>query len=314
MTPVVAHRLLNAPTPVWISYQKENPDWGHAIASFLRAGTLSPLAVTNNLRKLTDCMADPEIQPQLCDWFSTNFVPRTSPDRDKSTRVQEGLAKCVRSIQLQAIAQGHSVNILAKTDTLTALAGDPLDHSSLLHSWILSEEDIYTMGTARKQDYFTNGKRLGSKSDLQKVLCQYQKMVVDSVVANPFLAKDFKDHFHITLMGHVGKETMHMAHAALWEDAYLNTVHKQALALHWRRDDSVWSTREQDRLLDPQKTAQWDAWAVHAQTYLDICNPGILEFYDTVKLLETCPPLQDPKELFADLNGGVFSDTSGVVS
>lgn len=312
MNPAAAHRLLNAPTPVWLAYQKDHPHWGSEIASCLRAGTLSPLAATNNLRRLTDCMADPEIQPLLCDWFSKHFIPYDSNSRDASERVLESLSKCVRSLQLQAIGAGHSINILGHTQRLAELAGNPFEKSVLWHSWLLAQDDIYTMGA--KNEFFTNGKSLGSKQKLQKTLSQYQKFVVEAMAANPDIAKDLPTHLYINLEAHVHTGKLRMAHALLWEHERLSDAHKQALAIHWSRDTSPWATQAQDRLLSPEKTRLWDALALHAQTYLDVCGAGLIDFHDTVKILETCPPLLTAAEGLDDIDLGVFTDASRVLN
>lgn len=312
MNPAVAHRLLNGPTDVWVAHQKDNPNWGPEIAKCLRAGTVSPLAATNNLRKLTDCMADPEIQPLLCDWLVKNLVTHDRSNTDFTERVHEGLAKCVRSLQLQAIHHGQPINIFNQTQRLAELFGNPLDTNALWQSWMLAENDIYTMGSRR--EYFTNGKSLGSKKKLQKTLSQYQKFVVEAMASYPNMAKKLPDLLYIELMATVDTGTMHMAHALLWEHSRLSEFHKQALAHHWAHDASPWSTRDADRLLSPKTTQQWDALALHAQTFLDICNPGLIDFHDTVKLLKTCPPLLNASEKIDDLDTGVFAEGPGVVN
>lgn len=313
MNPAVAHRLLNAPTAVWTTYQNDNPNWGPDIAKCLRTGTISPLAVTNNLKKLTDCMAEPEIQPLLCNWFSKHFVPRGHSSRDKFERVQDGLSKCMRSLQLQAINQGHLVNILPRTEHLIALSGTPLETHARWRSWMLSEEDIYTM-TNKNNAYFTNGKSLGNKTNVQKTLSQYQKFVVEAMAANPDIAKDLKSHLSIETIASVAGGTLRMAHALLWEHSRLSTPLKYALAHDWATDSSTWSTREQDRLLFPKKTKHWDAWALHAQTYLHVSSSGPVDFHASLAILKTCPPLPSVKEKFGDLDGSVFSDGPVVVN
>ena len=313
MTPAVAHRLLNAPTATWTAYQSDSPNWGHDIARCLRAGTISPLAVTHNLRKLTDCMAQPDIQPLLCDWFAKHYVLHSQTKRDKFERVQDGLSKCVRSLQLQAISQGNLINILPRTSQLAELSGNPLEANGLWHSWLLLEEDVYTTAQ-RNHEYFTNGKSLGDKAHLQKTLSHYKKFVVEAMAMDPTIAKDLKSCLSIDTTRAIAGARTSMAQALLWEHGRLNLPLKYALAYNWANDKSTWSTCVQDRLLSPKKTKYWDAWALHAQTYIQVASSGPVDFHGSLNILKTCPPLSHNKEKLDSLDSNIFSDMQTVLN
>lgn len=312
MNPAAAHRLLNAPTAIWAAYQTEHPHWGDELAYFLRAGSITPLAVTNNLRKLTDCMADPGVQPLLCDWLARNFVPATGK-KDTSDRVQEGLGRCVRSLQLQALAQGQNVNILDRLDTLAALSGNPLESRPLVCRWMLTSDDIYT--TERRADeYFSNGKSLGAKDNVKKVLSHYQKFLVEAMLTRPDLSNSIRKSLLLDSTCKIEGSSLCMAHALLWDSAHLSTPLKYALAYDWAENTSEWATRAHDEKLSPQKTRHWKAWALHAKTYLNISGVEEKNIPDVELALTNCPPVPKTKDAFDDLDAGVFSDTPAMLA
>lgn len=244
MTPASAHRLLTAPTAVWIAHQNENPSWGQGIAQCLRAQTVSPLAVTNNLRKLTDCLAHPDIEPLLSQWIQRHFVAQSrNSSATPDDRLQEGISRCVRSLQLQALAQGQTVNILPKLDTLLALCGAPADADGLVHHWALNEGDVYTL-SHRKGEYFSNGRSLGNKASLKKTLSAYQQKFAQTCVSTPALAKAATLAMHMDKTYEILGSSRRLAHAMLWEQArLLDYPTKLALAYDWANDASPWATR-----------------------------------------------------------------------
>lgn len=307
MNPTVAHRLLNAPTAVWTAYQKEHPHWGIGFSQCLRANTVSPLAVINNLRKLNDCMADPDVQPLLCDWFSKHFVSRVDANAnvDAAERVQKSLAKCVRGIQLQAILQGQGINVLPQLENLLALSGNPMSTQNIWKHWLLDAGDIYT--TPRQtNEYFINGKRLGTQHNLKKTLSQYQKFLIDAMLAKPDTARELKNKLSYDVVTIINGSPLRTAHALLWAHARLDTALKYALAYDWANDKSSWSTSSNDIKLSPQKTRHWSAWALHAQTYLAVSGMPINGFNDIVKILTTCPTLQQSVDHFDTVDDTLF--------
>lgn len=313
MTPAVAHRLLNAPTVVWTAYQVQHPQWGTHLSQCMRNRTVSPLAVTNNLRKLSDCMADPDIEPLLCDWFSKHFFLRTGVNNYSSVeRVQKSLAKCVRVIQLQAITQGHRVNILPKLESLVALSGNPIAAKNIWKSWLIDDDDIYT--TAHRTDeYFINGKSLGSEKSLKTTLSQYQKFVIDAMVADSKTARDVKNKLSYGLVTTINGGSLRAAHALLWEHSRLDNALKYALAYDWANDKSLWSTYEDDIKLSPKKTQHWSAWALHAKTYLAILGVPTNNFEEMVTALRSCPTLAKPIDQYEKLDDTLFSESLSMV-
>lgn len=314
MTPDAAHRLLTAPTAAWIAHQNENPSWGQDIAQCLRAQTVSPLAVTNNLRKLTDCLAHPDIEPLLSQWIQRHFVaqPRSS-NATHEDRLQEGISRCVRSLQLQALHQGQDANILPKLDGLLALCGAPADADALVHHWTLTEADVYTL-SHRKGEYFSNGRSLGNKNSLKKALSGYQQRLAQACVSTPALAKAATFAMHTDSTYEILGQTRRLAHAMLWEQArLLDYPTKLALAYDWANDASPWSTRAQDEQLSPKKTKHWKAWAHHAQVYLAMSGEKLDTLHTVLKILENCPPMPEAVESLDDLDAGVFMDASAVL-
>ena len=309
MTPFDAHRLLNAPTSSWVAYQQEHPQWGKDIAVCLRAKTLSPLAVTNNLRKLSDCMANPDIQPLLCDWLAQTFVAKSKGD--KLEHVRDGLASCVRSMQLQAIHQGNNVNILPHVEHLMKLA-DALETDEFLwHRWLLTPTDMYRTSD-KASEYFTNGQPLGNKEHLLKTLSQYQKFVVEAMATHPKMSENFDMHLQVDSSGDVLSNapddgTMCLSHALLWKHERLSMPFKHALARDWASDTSPWATQNQDRMLFPEQTQQWDAWAQQARLYIDVYTTGNVNFHAALAILKTYP-LLDNKEKYDPVDGSVFSE------
>lgn len=314
MTPANAHRLLTAPTAVWIAHQHENPSWGQDIAQCLRAQTISPLAVTNNLRKLTDCLAHPDIEPLLSEWMHRHFVSHTrGHNATKEDRLQEGISRCVRSMQLQSLAQGHHVNILPKLDTLFALSGTPADADHLVYHWKLTDADVYTIAH-RKGEYFSNGRSLGNKTNLKKALSAYHQQFAQACVATPALVKAGTAVMHMGSTYEILGKEQPLAHAMLWEQArLLDFPTKLALAYDWANNASPWSTRAQDEQLSPQKTKHWHAWALHAQTYLAVSGEKFENLHKIVQILQDCPPLPVPIESIENFDTSVFTDTSIVV-
>ena len=312
MNPVAAHRLLNAPTAIWIAYQAENPHWGVHLSQCMRDRTVSPLAMTNNLRKLSDCMADPNIEPLLCDWFSKHFISRTGVNDSSVERVQKSLAKCVRVIQLQAILQGHCVNILPKLENLLALSGNPIAASKIWNSWLIDDDDIYT-SAPRMDEYFINGKSLGTKKNLKKTLSQYQQFVIDTMVANPETAKNLEFKLPYKLVTTIDGGSLRTSHALLWKHSRLENALKYALAYDWANDKSFWSTYEDDIKLSPKKTQHWIAWALHAKTYLAFAGTPTNNFGDMVAVLRSCPTLSKPIDRFEKLDDNLFNDSPSML-
>lgn len=253
-------------------------------------------------------MADPNVEPLLCDWFSKHSFSRNGVDNSPVERVQRSLAKCVRVIQLQAIMQGHRVNILPKLENLVALSGNPLPAPNIWKSWLINDDDIYTT-THRVNEYFINGKSLGTHKNLTKTLSQYQKFVIDAMVANPETAKDLKNKLSYSLVTTINGGSLRAAHALLWEHSRLENALKYALAYDWANDKSPWSTYEDDITLSPNKTRHWVAWALHAKNYLAIFGAPTNNFEEMVAVLRSCPTLSKPIEKFEQIDDALFSES-----
>lgn len=313
MNAAFAHRLLAAPTHVWTAYQQENPAWGQELANCLRMGTVSPIGATKNLRKLTDCLADIDVQPLLCKWLTNMVMPWSfSSQADNTQKMQAGLAKCVRTIQLQAIAQGSNTNILPKMEHLFELTGNPVGPDNLWEHWVLQPQDIYATN-AGIDAYFAHGRLLGDKHATSLVLSQYQQYMAQAMTEHPDIFKRYPDCIDLERNIEVASGTTKMAHTLLWNLDALEEPLQYALAMSWLRDGSAWTTREADQERFPDKTAHWRALATHAEMYLTLVNVNPTTFDDTWRALRSCPPLVTTNMSMPSIDSRVFEDTPDVV-
>lgn len=302
MNAAFAHRLLSAPTNVWTDYQKTNPQWGRELSNCLRAGTVSPIAITKNLRKLTDCLADVDVQPLLCKWMA-NMLISSGDMNDTTQRMQYALSKCVRGIQLHAIAQGSNINILPKMAALFELTGEPLSSESLWEHTQLKKHDIYSV--KKDQDgYFSQGYFLGDKTACTLVLSQYQQYMLEAMLGH-YKLRDYPENvdFESTVPVANGKTTL--AHALLWRSDLLEDSLKYALCIDWLRNTNPWATRVADETRCPEQTQQWRALAAHAEMYLTVAGQVPASFYETRKMLKSCPPMIAQKVDYA-VDSAVF--------
>lgn len=283
MTPRLANKLLHGPTSDWIEHMDKNPNWGQAFAQHVLTKAVSPLFAMTNLRKLHDCLANPEVQPVLCNWIDTFSSAR---ELDKEERIQQGLARAIRSIQLQAFSRQSSISILEKLDTLTALAGVPFNSLDLQRAWILQPADI----VQRNDYFFSNGQKLGKQEATIRTLSLYQKNLVEA------MAKKHRGDFdsaasllHLASTFEVADVTRPLAVSGLWEHSRMTKATKYGLAHSWYYDDSPWATREHDRLLSPKKTNHWIKWAEQAQLYLTLTAERPENMHELIKALKKCP-------------------------
>ena len=143
---------------------------------------------------------------------------------------------------------------------------------SLFAGFLLKKGDIYpvhSLSTSERPVYGTGGTVIGDAAATAALLARYQRVFSQAMHtfkpgawSRAKLAWDSK---------HVVADTHHVAMLArLWHPQGLSTEQKLALALTWENQTGMLATQKDDRRLNPKQAQQWEHWALHARTYLQL--------------------------------------------
>ena len=271
-----AAALLRSSTRQWSEYLAAHPDWDTQLMEHIGHRTLSLSPVFHNWTKLGDCFESPVLRDRVLQLSAELEV--NNPDIAKEWRPFLGVLGHVRRMQLKALLleTDTPVNLLLKTPDLTARGSFFLDAQytpqSLFAGFLLKKGDIYpvhSLSTSERPVYGTGGTVIGDAAATATLLARYQRVFSQAMHtfkpgawSRAKLAWDSK---------HAVADTHHVAMLArLWHPQGLSTEQKLALALTWENQTGVLATQKDDRRLNPKQAQQWEHWALHARTYLQL--------------------------------------------